>query len=91
TNLGIFTTYIKKILEANPVIMNDMPIVVSQMTAGEHGLPIEISGYTNVIDWETSENIQSDIFNHIISSMQGFNLRTFQNPTGYDMQQRKIK
>ncbi len=35
-------------------------------------------------EWEAYENIQSDIFDHVLAVIPEFELRVFQNPTGAD-------
>lgn len=87
TNIGTFRAYIQQYLNHHPKLQKDIPAVVRQLPPGETGLPLEIYAYTNTSDWVEYENIQSDIFDHIISIADEFNLRLYQNPTGYDMRQ----
>jgi miniconductance mechanosensitive channel len=46
---------------------------------------LEIYAFTDVTEWEEYEMIQADIFDHIFSIAEEFEIRIFQNPTGYDM------
>lgn len=87
TNIGIFRVYIQQYLNNHPKLHKHMTIMVRQLPPGETGLPIEIYAFTNTIDWMEYENIQSDIFDHILSIAEEFGLRLFQNPTGHDMKQ----
>ena len=64
--------------------MKDMPQMVRQLAPTENGLPLEIYAFTDVIDWTNYELIQADIFDHIVSIAEEFDIRIFQNPTGYD-------
>ncbi|MEO6135057.1 MAG: mechanosensitive ion channel domain-containing protein [Ginsengibacter sp.] len=84
TNVGVFRTYIEKYLQNHPRIHRDMTMIVRQQEPGQHGLPIEIYCFTNTIKWAEYENIQSDIFDHIVAAISYFNLTVFQSPTGKD-------
>jgi len=48
----------------------------------ENGLPIEVYCFSSNINWVEYEGIQSDIFDHLLSSTSNFDLEIFQNPTG---------
>ena len=47
----------------------------------EKGLPIEIYVFVNDVRWVNYEEIQSDIFDHLLASLPIFELRAFQLPT----------
>ncbi len=85
TNIGVFRMYIQKYLENHPGIKHDMSLLVRQQTSGEHGLPIEIYCFTNTIKWVEYENIQSDIFDHILAAAYYFDIQIYQAPTGSDL------
>lgn len=84
TNVGVFRTYIEKYLQNHPRIHQDMTMIVRQQEPGQYGLPIEIYCFTNTIKWAEYENIQSDIFDHVVAAISYFNLTVFQSPTGKD-------
>lgn len=86
TNIGIFREYIKAYLRENPNLTQrqGMTFLVRQLAPGEHGLPMEIYVFTNVTDWVAYEDIMSDIFDHLLSVIQEFELSVFQVPTGSD-------
>lgn len=86
TNLGMFRAYIENYLKNHPQINQDMTFLVRQLQPTELGLPIEIYVFSKVQAWAEYEGIQSDIFDHIIASVSEFELRVFQNPTGYDFE-----
>ncbi|WP_246240778.1 hypothetical protein [Anaerocolumna sedimenticola] len=62
-----------------------MPHIVRQLPPGEFGLPLEIYAFTGYTDWVNYENLQADLFDHILSIAAEFGLRIFQNPTGQDL------
>ena len=86
TNIGIFRAYVIAYLRDNPLISKDMTFLVRQLAQTEHGLPLEIYVFSTDQRWVQYEEIQSDIFDHLFAALPVFDLRPFQNPTGYDMQ-----
>lgn len=84
TNLGIFRAYLKAYLKNNPDIKKDMTYLVRHLAPTEKGLPIQIYCFTSTTDWEKYENIQADIFDHILATIPFFELKTFQSPSGAD-------
>lgn len=61
-------------------------ILVRQLAQTEYGLPLEIYVFSTDQRWVQYEKIQSDIFDHLFAALPVFDLRPFQNPTGYDIQ-----
>ncbi|HWT75231.1 MAG TPA: mechanosensitive ion channel family protein [Mobilitalea sp.] len=91
TNVGTFRAYIQFYLNQHSQLHASMSPMVRQLPPTELGLPLEIYAFTDDTNWEKYEIIQADIFDHVISIAGEFELRIFQNPTGYDMQQISIK
>lgn len=87
TNIGVFRTYVKKYLQNHSGINHGMTLLVRQKAPGEHGLPIEIYCFTNTVKWAEYENIQSDIFDHLIAAVAYFGLTIFQSPAGKDFRE----
>jgi miniconductance mechanosensitive channel len=84
TNVGIYRDYIDAYLRNHPSIHNEMTALVRQLDPGPTGLPIEVYVFTNTTDWIKYEDIQADIFNHLLAIAPEFGLRIFQEPTGSD-------
>ncbi len=82
TNLGIFRVYLLEYLRHKPEIHKDMISMVRQLPPTDKGIPLEIYAFSNKQDWVTYEDIQSDIFDHILAAMPAFDLQVFQ--TKYD-------
>ena len=85
TNIGTFRAYIQSYLKNHPKIHKEMLQMVRQLPPGEYGLPLDIYVFTNDTEWANYENIQSDIFDHLLAVVPQFGLRVFQKPTGYDI------
>lgn len=84
TNLGVFRAYLKEYLKRKPEINTEMTFLVRQIQPNENGIPLEIYVFSKVKEWALYEDIQSDIFDHILAVIPEFELRIFQSPTGED-------
>ena len=78
TNLGIFRAYIKAYLNNNPKLNHNLTMMVWQMQPTEFGVPLQIYAFSNDKQWINYEEIQSDIFDHVISAAPMFDLRIYQ-------------
>ena len=85
TNIGTFRAYVISYLRNHDSINENMTFLVRQLPPSENGLPIEIYVFSNDNEWINYENIQSDIFDHLIAATNYFDLRIFQNPSGHDL------
>ena len=82
TNVGTYRAYIKFYLKNNAKIHNDMTFLVRQLAPQSDGLPIEIYVFSNDTNWVNYEEIQSDIFDHLLAILPEFELEVFQNLSG---------
>jgi len=85
TNIGTYRAYVKAYLKNNKNIHKNMTFLVRQLSPTENGLPLEIYVFSNNTNWVEYEEIQSDIFDHLISSLNQFNLKIYQHPSGNDL------
>ena len=86
TNIGTFRAYIHAYLENHPDINPKLTLLVRQLKPTSQGLPLEIYAFSQEKNWIKYEGIQSDIFDHLFAVAQEFDLRVFQQPSGYDFQ-----
>jgi miniconductance mechanosensitive channel len=84
TNVGTFRAYVRGYLRSHPTIHNDMTLLVRQLASSPKGLPIEIYCFSNDTAWGNYEDVQADIFDHLIAILPEFGLKTFQEPAGSD-------
>ncbi len=84
TNAGTFRAYVQRYLEAHPMIHDGMTLLVRQLDPTPKGLPIEIYCFTRDTRWARYEQLQADIFDHLIAVLPGFGLKAFQEPAGSD-------
>lgn len=81
TNIGVFRAYLKAYLHNRSDIHDDMTFLVRQLQPSEKGIPIEIYVFTKTTEWAKFENIQANIFDHILAVIPEFGLRVFQLPS----------
>ena len=87
TNVGTYRAYIKAYLRNNKDIHKDMTFLVRQLSPTSNGLPIQIYVFSKNTNWIDYEEIQSDIFDHLISALDQFDLKIYQQPSGNDLLQ----
>lgn len=78
TNIGAFREYLELWLAHRPDINTQMTHMVRQLQSGPTGLPLEIYCFSAQQEWVRYEQIQSDIFDHVLAIVGQFNLRIFQ-------------
>ncbi|MEE8345319.1 MAG: mechanosensitive ion channel domain-containing protein [Woeseiaceae bacterium] len=91
TNVGTFRAYAYDYLKNHPRIDKNMTLIVRQLAPGPEGLPLEIYCFTNTTEWAAYEDIQSDIFDHLLAIVPEFGLRLYQKPAGSDLANLKLK
>jgi miniconductance mechanosensitive channel len=87
TNLGVFRIYLTEYLKRNPNVNQNMFILVRQLQNKNMGIPLEVYAFSNKTAWADYEDTMSDIFDHIYATTDYFELRIFQEPSGYDISQ----
>lgn len=90
TNIGVFRAYLKAYLHNRTDIHDDMTFLVRQLPTSEKGLPIEIYVFTKTTEWATYEDIQADIFDHILAVIPEFGLRVYQFPSDSGIKELRI-
>jgi miniconductance mechanosensitive channel len=87
TNVGTFRAYCVAYLRNHPKIhQSGMTLIVRQLAPGTTGLPIELYAFANDTAWANFEDIQGDIFDHLLSILPEFQLSAFQAPSGADVE-----
>lgn len=84
TNLGTFRAYVEFYLKNHSGIAKDQSLIIRQLQPTSQGLPLEIYAFSNTTVWSEYENIQADIFDHLLAILPEFGLKIFQIPTGND-------
>ncbi|ABB45013.1 MscS Mechanosensitive ion channel [Sulfurimonas denitrificans DSM 1251] len=83
TNIGTFREYVKRYLINNPNIDNkNFTFLVRQLQPTSKGIPLEVYAFSNKNKWAEYEDIQSDIFDHLLVALREFELKLYQEPSG---------
>lgn len=79
TNIGVFRRYAYEYLRHNPLIDQQSVIVVRQLEPTiQGGLPMEMYCFTKISKFADYEQIQSDIFDHLLVALRDFDLKVMQ-------------
>ena len=78
TNIGVFREYVFNYLKNNQHIDQEGTILVRQLENTPQGMPLEIYCFTNDSQWANYEEIQADIFDHLLVASKEFDLQVMQ-------------
>lgn len=79
TNISMFRYYIEQYLRSNQEIHQEgFTFLVRELDPTPTGLPIELYVFTKDTRWANYENIQADIFDHLLGVLPKFELKAFQ-------------
>ncbi|MGE8528325.1 mechanosensitive ion channel family protein [Chryseobacterium rhizosphaerae] len=78
TNIGVFRYYAQKYIENDPDIDRNGTRMVRQLDITPQGLPLEVYCFANDSKWERFEQIQADIFDHLLVASKEFDLQVMQ-------------
>lgn len=81
TNIGTFRIYILNFLKNNENIITDnedLPLMVRQLEPTPYGIPLQTYAFVRSTELLQYEQIQSDIFDHILAIMPEFDIRLYQ-------------
>lgn len=88
-NLHLFRQYVEHFLATHPRVNHEMLMMVRQLQPTPEGLPIELYFFTATTAWVKYEEIQSEVFDHLLAVVREFGLKVFQSPAGTDIHQLK--
>ena len=78
TNVQLYRVYIERYLRSHPIVNTNLDLIISQKEPTEFGLPIEVYFFLTNKDWNEFEQIQSDIFDHLLVMVKEFGLKLYQ-------------
>ncbi|WP_291530473.1 mechanosensitive ion channel family protein [Bacteroides sp. UBA939] len=84
TNLGVFRAYMNCYLKAHPGVNQDLTCMVRQLQPTDRGIPLELYFFSSTTSWIPYEDLQSDVFDHLLAIISEFDLYVFQSPSGGD-------
>ncbi len=81
TNLTLFRKYLIGVLKNHSGLNQKLPLVVRQLQPTQYGIPLEIVAFCKGTDFLTYEELQSDLFDHLLAILPEFELSIFQHST----------
>ena len=78
TNIELFQEYAKAWLAQHPAIRTDMTLMVRQLPSTTYGLPVEFYAFASQTEWVAYEQLQSEIFSHLMGIISLFDLKIHQ-------------
>ena len=85
TNLGVFRKYLESYCSEHPKVNMNMTFLIRHLQPTEKGIPIEIYLFSADTRWAKYEELQADIFDHVLAVISEFELSVFQIPSGEDI------
>lgn len=91
TNIGVFRAYLVNYLKSHPNVNSNLTCMVRQLQPTEKGIPMELYFFAATTQWIPYEDIQSDVFDHIMAIVPEFGLQVFQGVAGSDLRHIKVE
>ena len=83
-NLHIFRHYLEEYIKNHPKVNKEQTMMVRQLQPTAQGLPLELYFFSADTAWIKYEELQAEVFDHLLAVMPEFGLKVFQSPTGKD-------
>lgn len=83
TNLGLFRAYIQLYINQHQLLNKSMLSMVRILDPTENGVPLQVYCFTVITEWKGYEAVRSEITEYVYSVSRMFELRIFQNASGY--------
>lgn len=83
-NLHIFRHYLEEYIRNHPKVNKEQTMMVRQLQPTAQGLPLELYFFSADTAWIKYEQLQAEVFDHLLAVMSEFGLKVFQSPTGKD-------
>lgn len=81
TNLGLLRAYLLNYIRQMPEANLELTHLVRQLAPSEKGVPLEVYFFCAKKVWVEYEQVQSDLFDHILAVIPIFGLRVYQLPS----------
>lgn len=78
TNAQLYRLYIERYLRSHSIVNTDLDLIITQKEPTQFGLPIEVYFFLSDKVWKEYEQIQSDIFDHLLVMVKEFDLVLYQ-------------
>lgn len=78
TNAQLYRIYIERYLRSHSIVNTNLDLIVAQREPTQFGVPIEVYFFLSDKVWNEYEQIQSDIFDHLLVMVREFDLKLYQ-------------
>ena len=78
TNIQLYRIYIERYLCSHPIVNKNLDLIISQKEPTQYGVPVEVYFFLSDKVWNEFEQIQSDIFDHLLVMVKEFDLKLYQ-------------
>lgn len=78
TNAQLYRYYIVSYLRSHPAVNQELDLIITQKEPTQYGLPIEVYFFLSDKVWSHYEQLQSDIFDHLLAVADRFGLKLYQ-------------
>ena len=78
TNAQLYRIYIERYVSKHPQVNSNLYQIIAQREPTPYGVPIEIYFFLSDTVWKEYEQIQSDIFDHLLVMVDQFDLKLYQ-------------
>ena len=78
TNAQLYRIYIERYVSNHPLVNSNLYQIIAQREPTPYGVPIEIYFFLSDTVWKEYEQIQSDIFDHLLVMVDQFDLKLYQ-------------
>ena len=78
TNIQLYRIYIERYLCSHPIVNKNLDLIISQKEPTQYGVPVEVYFFLSDKVWKEFEQIQSDIFDHLLVMVKEFDLKLYQ-------------
>lgn len=90
TNLGTFRKYMEAYLAGLPQINKKLTLMVRQLEPTDKGIPLEIYVFSKEKSLTKFEDIQSNIFDHMLAILPEFELKVYQSVKADEILQKPV-
>lgn len=88
TNAQLYRCYMERYLRSHPLVNPHLDLIIAQREPTQMGVPIEIYFFLTEKRWKEFEQIQSDIFDHLLVMVKEFELQLYQLDIRWPMESR---
>ena len=75
----------------HPGVSHFPRLIIRWVEQKDSGLVLQVYGFLTETEWTAYEWQQSEIMEHIVESLEWFDLRLYQRPSAYDFKEEEVQ